>query len=200
MVLERHDETADGAAPLRLECPLIETPRLLLRPPHDSDIDDIAALANNYKIARMLSAMPHPYFAADARDFLEKLKTGAGRGCVYAITLKANGAFIGTCGLHEDLARYPLPFLGYWLGETYWGKGFASEASRALVGLFFKVTGRDAMMISCRRENAASRKIILKCGGVFWKTGDAYNKAFGEMHHLEHYRVTRQGWMAVAQR
>jgi RimJ/RimL family protein N-acetyltransferase len=195
MVLETAPQSPE---PLRLNCPVIETERLLLRPPHDSDAEDIAELANNYRVASMLATMPHPYFVADARDFLTRIASTNAGDSVYAVTLAKSGQFLGICGLHEDKARFDLPFLGYWLGEGYWGKGYASEAARALVDLFFKVTDREEMMISCRIDNGRSRRIIEKCGGIPWKREDRYNRALGEMHAVEDYRVTRESWLRTA--
>ncbi|MEC9343164.1 MAG: GNAT family N-acetyltransferase [Pseudomonadota bacterium] len=202
MVLDANQDDelqiADELAALQLGCPVIGTARLLLRPPHRDDIEDIADLANNYQVARMLSSMPHPYFAADAQEFIEKVGRAAAHGCVYAITEASSGRFMGVCGLHEDPSRHALPFIGYWLGEPYWGRGYASEAARALVDLFFKVTDRDQLLISCRVDNHASRRIIEKCGARYWKSGTAYNRALGEMQQLDHYRVTRADWVAAA--
>jgi len=195
MVLEPGN---DELAALQLNCPVLETQRLILRPPHETDAEDIAELANNYRVASMLATMPHPYFVADARDFLTKFGQAKPGHAVYAITLKGDGSFVGVCGLHEDKNRYELPFIGYWLGEVYWGHGFASEAARALVDLFFKVTDRDEMMISCRIDNERSRRIIEKCGGIPWKREDRYNRALGEMHAVDDFRVTRESWLKVA--
>jgi RimJ/RimL family protein N-acetyltransferase len=182
---------------LNLGCPVIETDRLLLRPPHLDDVDDIARLANNYAVARMLASVPHPYFAADAREFVERVLCGHG-GSVYAITKAGNGEFMGISGLHDDRARFELPFLGYWLGEPYWGHGFATEAARAMVDLFFKVTANDELQVSCRIENVASRRVIAKCGGVYWKSSNTFNRALGEMQKVDHFRVTRASWVATA--
>jgi len=182
---------------MALGCPVIETPRILLRPPHADDIADIARLANNYAVARMLASMPHPYFTADAREFVERSRKPGG-GAVYAITRSGNGEFMGICGLHDDRSRFELPFIGYWLGQPYWGSGFATEAARAMVDLYFKVTANDELQVSCRVENGASRRVINKCGGVYWKTGDAYNKALGELQKVDHFRITRTSWMATA--
>ncbi|MCB1461269.1 MAG: GNAT family N-acetyltransferase [Nitratireductor sp.] len=202
MVLEldedRQLEVGEELAALQLDCPVIETERLLLRPPHGDDVEDIAVLANNYNVAKMLSSMPHPYFAADARDFIDRVKRASVHGCVYAVTEARTGRFMGVAGLHEDRSRFDLPFAGYWLGEPYWGKGYASEAARALVDLFFKVTDRDQLLISCRADNHGSRRIIEKCGGRYWKSGTAFNRALGDIQHLDHYRVTRDDWVETA--
>ena len=204
MVLEQPLETSrdsDGELlSLALGCPVVETRRLLLRPPHHDDVEDMVALANNYQVARMLSSMPHPYFAADAREFIDRAAKAAANGCVYAITDKKTSRFLGVCGLHEDPGRYEFPFIGYWLGEPYWAHGFASEAARAMVDLFFKVTAGDRLLASARTDNPASRRIIGKCGGRYWKRGAHYNRALGEMQALDHFLITRETWMESAGR
>jgi len=202
MVLERSAERPGEAelSALALGCPVVETKRLLLRPPHEDDVEDIAGLANNYNVARMLASMPHPYFAEDARDFIARVRKAAVNGCVYAVTDKATSRFMGVCGLHEDAARYDLPFLGYWLGEPFWGHGYATEAARAMVCLFFKVTAAETLLASARVDNPASRRVIEHCGGRYWKGGQAFNKALGEMHLLDHFLIDRAGWLAVAGR
>jgi RimJ/RimL family protein N-acetyltransferase len=192
------ETNAAGDESLSLGCPVIETRRLLLRPPHDDDIDDMVQLANNVSVASMLGTMPHPYFPDDAKEFLARVKRRTKGDSVYAITNKQDGEFMGCCGLHHDAQRFELPYMGYWLGEPYWNRGFATEAARALVDLFFKVTDREELMISCRRENAPSRAVIAKCGGQFWKAGEARHKVRGELQQLEHFRVTRSSWMAAA--
>ena len=200
MAMQKFDQDFDlgSAGSLIMSCPVFETRRLLLRPLHEDDIDDMVRLANNLSVASMLGSMPHPYFPADAREFLERMKSGSGGGSVYAVTNKEDGVFMGCCGLHEDNERYEFPFIGYWIGEPFWNKGFATEAARALVDLFFKVTDRNELMMSCRRDNPSSRAVIVKCGGEYWKSGRAYNKVLGQMHELEHFKLTRSSWMAAA--
>lgn len=176
---------------------MIETARLLLRKPVQDDAGDYARLANNYAVASMLGSMPHPYFTADAREFIAKVEEGHASGCNYAITRADTGEVMGACGLHEDLSRFELPFIGYWLGEPWWGGGYATEAARAMIDLFFKATNRDMLMISCRIDNLRSRRVIEKCGGKYWKDGEQFNKALGEMHHVSHFKVARADWLAA---
>ena len=82
-------------------------------------------------------------------------------GCVYALTLADSGAFIGCAGL--DARPHGLE-LGYWIGEPYWRHGYATEAAHALVDLAFRATAIEALNVSCRVINAASRRVIHKCG------------------------------------
>jgi RimJ/RimL family protein N-acetyltransferase len=89
----------------RSDCPVLLSQRLVLRAPHEEDIDALAHLANNANIATMVSRMPHPYTARDAADFVRRTNSGEIGKCVYAITRGDNGAFLGCCGLEPHGRR-----------------------------------------------------------------------------------------------
>src|ERR1700712_3083897 len=90
----------------RTDCPVLLSERLVLRAPHEDDIDALAHLANNANVATMVSRMPHPYTTRDAADFVRRTTAGEIGKCLYAITKMENGAFIGCCGIEprEDPA------------------------------------------------------------------------------------------------
>ncbi|MGQ0650554.1 MAG: GNAT family N-acetyltransferase [Gemmatimonadaceae bacterium] len=101
--------------------------RLTIRSWRQEDGARIAPLADNYTIWRNLrDRFPHPYTVADADAFIATC-LGKEPETHFAITL--DGAPIGSIGLipGEDIYRKSAEF-GYWLGEPYWGKGYASEA------------------------------------------------------------------------
>ena len=87
--MEAEDES------LAIDCPVLLTERLVLRPPHVDDIPELTQLANNRRVAEMLARMPHPYGEAEARAFLAMSEQTRTAGCVYAVTLAESGAFIG---------------------------------------------------------------------------------------------------------
>ena len=87
---------------------------------------------------------------------------------MFALTLADTGAFIGCAGLD---ARGSALELGYWIGEPYWRHGYATEAAHALVDLAFRATAIDALDVSCRVINAASRRVIHKCGFQYCRPG-----------------------------
>src|SRR5580693_9877626 len=107
--------------------PVLATARLVLRAPRRSDAKAIAALANDRRIAANTARIPHPYGVDDAEQFIASVNKREGEAC-FVITL--DGAPIGVCSI--DL-REDGPEMGYWLGVPYWGRGFATEAARALI-------------------------------------------------------------------
>lgn len=179
---------------LFLDTPLIQTERLVMRPPHEADAEDMAVLANNLNVARMLGHMPHPYTIKDAEDFIAKAQKDSGRACIYAITEAETGRFMGVGSLHE-VAGDSEPHMGYWIGEPFWGKGYATEAARGLVDTYFKVTNRPILLVSARVSNEASKTIIRKCGGRHSHTSEEVHPLLGEVQKLDHFEITRESWM-----
>jgi RimJ/RimL family protein N-acetyltransferase len=187
-------ETEEGEdESLVIDCPILVTERLLLRPPHEDDVAELAVLANNRSLASMLARMPHPYGEAEANAFIRSTRGERRAGCVYALTLAETGAFIGCAGL--DSRSHGLE-LGYWIGEPYWRRGYATEAAHALVDLAFRATAIDALNVSCRVINSASRRVIHKCGFQYAGQGMMDSLVAGKVP-VERYRLDRRTWVSL---
>src|SRR6218665_734118 len=180
----------------RIDCPILLSQRLVLRAPHEDDVDALAHLANNANIANMVARMPHPYTVADAADFVRRTRAGAIGKCVYAITKADNGAFLGCCGIepHEDGRTVEL---GYWLGEPYWNQGYVTEAAHALIDMVFRTRDIEQIDARCRVMNIPSRRVIQKCGFQFQATGMVQSLAVGGMVPVEWYRLDRKTWVSL---
>jgi len=181
---------------LRSDCPVLLSQRLVLRAPHEEDIDALAHLANNAAIATMVSRMPHPYTAKDAADFVRRTKDGEIGKCVYAITKADNGEFLGCCALEPHPGGQTLE-LGYWLGQPHWNQGFGTEAAHALIDMAFRSRDIDQIDARCRVTNLPSRRVIQKCGFQFQGSGMVGNLALGGMVAVEWYRLDRKTWMSL---
>ncbi|MGO4564370.1 GNAT family N-acetyltransferase [Rhizobium sp. 2YAF20] len=182
---------------LRTDCPVLLSERLVLRAPHEEDIDALAHLANNANVATMVSRMPHPYTAKDAADFVRRTNIGEIGKCVYAITKSENGAFIGCCGVEpgHDPATVEI---GYWLGEPYWNQGYMTEATHALIDMVFRTRECvEQIDARCRVTNVASRRVIHKCGFQFQGSGLAASLALGGTVPVEWFRLDRKTWMSL---
>jgi RimJ/RimL family protein N-acetyltransferase len=190
MVAEKED--CEDESP-RIDCPVLVTERLVLRPPHDDDIPDLAALAANRRIAEMLARMPHPYGAREARAFIEMTRKRNAAGCVYAVTIAETGAFIGSAGLNGTERGLEL---GYWIGEPHWGHGYATEAAHALVDLAFRATDIQVLHVACRVINGASRRVIHKCGFQYAGQGMMDSIAAGRTP-VERYTLDRKTWIGL---
>ncbi len=178
---------------LTIDCPVLVTERLVMRPPHDDDVPELIQLANNRRVAEMLARMPHPYGEAEARAFLSMARDTRAAGCVYAVTLADSGAFIGCTGLNGTERGLEL---GYWIGEPYWKRGYATEAAHTLVDLAFRATAIDLLHVSCRVINPASRRVIHKSG--FQYAGQAMlNSIVAGQVPVERYHLDRKTWVSL---
>ncbi len=179
------------------QSPVLLSERLVLRAPHKEDIDALAHLANNAKVATMVSRMPHPYTVADAADFVRRAHNGAIGKAVFAITKADNCAFMGCCGLEVDPNTPCRGEIGYWLGEPYWGQGYATEAAQVLVDMAFREDAITMLDARCRVVNAASRRVIQKCGFQYQGTGMAPSLALGGSIAVEWYRLDKATWLSL---
>lgn len=188
MVAESEEFEADAVA---IGCPVLVTERLVLRPPHPDDLPEMVELADSRRIAEMLTRLPHPYDERHARAFIERAASGPGG--TYAVTLAESGAFIGAAGLNR---RGDALELGYWIGEPYWGRGYATEAAHALVDLAFRATTVERLAASCRVVNPASRRVIHKCGFQYAGQGMMDSLAAGRVP-VERYLLDRRTWVSL---
>jgi len=138
--------------------------RLEYRPLDASDACRIAALVNEWDIARMTSRIPHPYTLLDADLWLGSLGKDE---VVWGI--ERDGELIGAVGY--ILGDPGQAEIGYWIGKSWWGHGFASEATRTLVQHCFGSGGFRRLTCGHFIDNPASARVIAKLG--FRRTGTA---------------------------
>lgn len=138
----------------------IRTPRLVLTTPTSAHAPAIANLCNNINVHKWMARLPFPYHLSDAEFFIEQIVPSP-EECCFAILRE--GTLMGVVGLH--LAPERLPELGYWLGEPYWGHGYATEAGEALVGAA-RVAGTTTLRSRARKDNAGSRNVLRKLGFI----------------------------------
>jgi RimJ/RimL family protein N-acetyltransferase len=172
---------------------VLETPRLVLRVPRLDDAKAVAKLANDRRVAENTARLPHPYTAADAQEFIAHVN-GADGELAWLITLP-NDKIIGACGIAALDGKQPE--IGYWLGVPYWGKGYATEAARALIDHAFTELGHETLQAGARVSNPTSRRVLEKCG--FQWTGVALRRvrAIASAAPVDRFRLDRGLWASL---
>jgi len=166
----------------------IATKRLVLRAPMRGDVPELVRVANNKNVSSKLARMPHPYTGADAVAFIELFSQRADER-PYAITL--DGKLIGVIGLSFYEGR--APELGYWLGEPYWGLGYASEAGRALIDAAHKIPLVETIAARALPDNLASIKVLEKLG--FHRAGSKARPKKSAANIPVLFELQRPRWM-----
>ena len=115
----------------------LETARLFLRRLELGDADRVEELASDYELAKTTLNVPHPYPEGSAADFILSMWAAEEKGLVaFAVVEKESESLIGIINIKQTIA-YKRGELGYWIGRPYWGKGYGTEAARAMVAYGF---------------------------------------------------------------
>ncbi|HVT55893.1 MAG TPA: GNAT family N-acetyltransferase [Xanthobacteraceae bacterium] len=171
---------------------VLETDRLILREPRLAEAAEIAALANNRKIAEMTALIPHPYAVEDAMQWISSVPAET-RHWKFGVFTEAHG-FVGACGF---TARDEAMTIGYWIGEPYWGRGYATEAARAVIDHIFSTTDLDGIAASCRVTNPASRRVLEKCGFQWTGVGLLRIRSIEASTPVDQFKLERRTWASL---
>jgi RimJ/RimL family protein N-acetyltransferase len=140
------------------------TPRLLLRPGWPEDAAALADAIGHEQVARMTSRVPWPYALADAQAFLALPADHRFPSCV----ILAHGAgtepgLVGGVSLYDADGAMEL---GYWLTPSAWGRGYATEAARAMLAHARHALGASRVQAGHFADNPASGRVLRKLGFV----------------------------------
>lgn len=115
----------------------------------------------------------------------------------WAAIERASGDFLGWFHFRPGEGAGPLePELGYRLHRAAWGRGFATEGSRALIDAGFERFGVERAYAETMAVHAASRRVMEKCGMRFVRSfhADWPVRIPGDEHGDVEYAVTRAEW------
>lgn len=173
----------------------IVTERLVLRPLEARDRDRLVLLANNWRVAKNLATMPYPYTQAAADDWLSKQSDlwAGGKTVPLAITIGdelAGGIGVGVRD-HDEWE------LGYWLGEPYWNRGYASEAAAAVRDYSFEALKLDKIVAGHYADNHASGRVLTKLGFRYTKETMRFSLAQGAKVKCLDMVLPRERWLAL---
>ena len=147
--------------------PIIETERLVLRPPR---MDDAETIFNSYardeEVTRYTEWRPHKSIA-ETEEFLRRTVAFPedGSSLAWAITLGGDDTLRGM--IHLRRTHQHKADTGYGLARPFWGRGYMTEALRAVLDYAFRDPGMYRVWAVCDVENAASARVLEKAGMSF---------------------------------
>ena len=144
---------------------MIATSRLRLRPLGAEDAGPTAAIMCEAISRWTGSWTPDP----TPKDVLERIERhraaeSEGRAIMRAIERASDGGLMGWIGVDRLDADPRRGVLGYWLGEVFWGQGYAGEAASAVVGEAWRRLDLEVIEAGAQPENAASIAILRRLG------------------------------------
>jgi RimJ/RimL family protein N-acetyltransferase len=164
---------------------ILETERLLLRPLALADARHFTALfEDDWDAVKQTGRMPYPPAKAAMRRWIAGHLGPGNHAFLFSRKedrcVLGGGGFGGTSHVAE---------LGYSLGRAYWGRGYATEAVRALLD-YARLLGLHELEAYSFVENPASARVLEKAG--FTDAGVMIRRypARGGQRNVRHYRKT----------
>ena len=144
----------------------LTTERLVLRELEEDDWPAVLAYQSDPRYLR--------YYAwegrteEDVREFVRML-AGLKREeprtkFQFAITLRADGRLIGNAGVRKRSPKAREADIGYELDPRHWGRGYATEAARAVLWFGFEELGVHRIWANCVADNVGSAHVLEKLG------------------------------------
>jgi [ribosomal protein S5]-alanine N-acetyltransferase len=142
---------------------LLQTDRLILAKLRYEDAEEIFYTYSSKEEATKFMAWPTHRSVDDTRSFLEYAIGGWRRGTdfTYSIRLHNSRKLIGSIGLMHEEGRIQF---GYILTPTEWGRGYATEACRKVMGLVKTNKQLNRVSTFVDVDNKASIKVLEKSG------------------------------------
>lgn len=143
----------------------LQTPRLTLRELHEDDWPDVLAYQSDPRYLEFYEAEDRT--PEDVRSFvkmLADLQHERPRRKFQLVTLSDDACLIGNCGIRRLNGSDIEADIGYELAPVHWGKGYATDAVRAIVAFGFTELGVHRISARCIADNGRSVRVLEKLG------------------------------------
>ena len=149
---------------MKFEIPIVETERLRLRAFREDDLDAYAAMSADAEVMRFIGTGVTLDRAGTWRQMagINGHWTLRGRG-MWALERKSDGALLGRVGL-IDPPDWPNLELGWLLGRSAWGQGYAREAARTALDWTRRTQPPQRLVSFIRPGNERSVRVALALG------------------------------------
>lgn len=145
---------------------ILETKRLILRTWKEQDLDPLSAINQDPLVCEFL---PKIGDRATTKTLIQRFMNHYKKYgfTAYVVELKKNGEFIGFVGLlvtSFEAHFTPAIEMGWRLASQHWGKGYATEAAKAVVDLAFTTLKLEEVVSFTVENNSRSRRVMEKIG------------------------------------
>ena len=129
---------------------------------------DLAKILNNQKIMNHLrDGLPYPYTVEDAKEYISSMLQ-ANQEKMFAFAISVDEHVIGSISVTRlDNIHYCTGELGYYIGEYYWGKGYATSAVKQVCQYVFEHSDIIRIFAEPFAYNTASCRVLEKAGFIY---------------------------------
>lgn len=173
----------------------LETERLVLRPWRDADRAPFAALNADPAVMAFFPAVLDRLDSDAAAARFRGRFDCHGWG-LWALEVKGGPAFVGFTGLNpapDTLPFAPAMEVGWRLARAAWGRGYATEAARAVLRFGFERLGLAEIVSFTTPLNRRSIAVMERLGLRRDQAGDFEHPGFPEGHRLRPHVLYRTG-------
>ena len=171
---------------------MLQTKRLTLRAWRDDDVENYAALHADPHVAYWLGGRLSP---EEAEERLRTMRAGLeerGWG-MWAVERTEDGSWLGTVGLdpvREDLPVHPAIEASWRMAPSYWGRGYATEAMRAVLADAV-ARGETEIVSFTAATNTRSQAVMTRLGFKRDASSDFDHPRLPQGHTLRRHVVYR---------
>jgi [ribosomal protein S5]-alanine N-acetyltransferase len=175
---------------------IFETERLVLRPWREEDAKNLYEIAKDPLVGPAAGWQVHTSID-NSRQIIRDILSPEGN---YAITLKEEDRVIGCISLRigkkSNLSASDQEAeIGYWMGVSYWGKGYIPEAVKELIKYSFEKLNLEILWCGYFEGNEKSKRVQEKCGFLYHHTEkDKYWEMLKEVRTEHVNQITREQW------
>lgn len=145
---------------------LIKTDRLILREYRETDFEGVHIYSKDPETVKFMLWGPNT--PEDTHNFIQlaiaqqSIETRVNYH--FVVTLRETGQIIGGCGIHLRRPEHRGAEIGYCFNQQFWGQGYATEATGALLKFGFKDLGLHRIIATCDPHNLGSERVMQKNG------------------------------------
>jgi [ribosomal protein S5]-alanine N-acetyltransferase len=179
----------------------IETERLIIRDLREKDAEIIAEQFADPAIRNQILA--HQADKDYNREYVKRGIIVASQQprnyFALAVTLKDSGTMIGSCSIYKVYSESIDTELGWNFGKAFWGKGYATETTKALLRIGFELNVVNRISAECFADNQAAIRVLEKVGMTRYNSNTAFQwlraLRYHESRPIVRYGIWRHQWL-----
>lgn len=125
-------------------------------------------------------------------QFIKMMLSRQAEGTGRLFLIFINGSLQGTIDLHAISNEHKKAEIGYWISESYSGKGITTKAVRAICDFGFNTLDLNKISLIADTENKGSNKVALKSGFTFVCTDIEDIMHYGTLRDMNRYALLKK--------